>query len=84
MVDQVKNALHQIVSIVPSQETMDAKVLSKVFETLANQFDPNYGGFGKAPKFPSSMTLSFLLRFWKSTESTQGRKKSLINNIEGR
>ena len=69
MVAQVKNALHQIVSIVPSQETMDAKVLSKVFETLANQFDPNYGGFGKAPKFPSSMTLSFLLRFWKSTET---------------
>ncbi len=66
---QMKNALHQIVSIVPSQETMDAKVLSKVFETLANQFDPNYGGFGKAPKFPSSMTLSFLLRFWKSTET---------------
>jgi uncharacterized protein YyaL (SSP411 family) len=73
MEGQMKNALHQIVEIAPSQETPDPKVLSNAFDALENQFDPIYGGFGNAPKFPSSMALSFLLKYWKST----GSKKAL-------
>ncbi len=69
MVAQVKNTLNQIVSILPSPETLNEKVLSKAYDTLERQFDPIYGGFGKAPKFPSSMALSFLLRHWKSTKT---------------
>ena len=29
--------------------------------TSARQFDPRFGGFGRAPKFPQAMTLTFLL-----------------------
>jgi len=64
--EQVKHTLHQLTEIVPTQETMDAKIFSKAYEALENQFDPIYGGFGKAPKFPNSMALSFLLRYWKN------------------
>ncbi len=70
---QLKQALHQIVEVIPSQEAVSDKVLSKAFNALESQFDPIYGGFGNAPKFPSSMALSFLLRYWKST----GSKKAL-------
>ncbi len=70
---QMKDALRQIVEIVPSQETLSDKVLSKAFNVLESQFDPIYGGFGKAPKFPNGMALSLLLRHWKST----GSKKAL-------
>ena len=70
---QLKNALHQIAEIIPSQESVSDKVLSKAFDVLESQFDPNYGGFGNAPKFPNSMALSFLLRSWKGT----GSKKAL-------
>jgi uncharacterized protein len=70
---QMRNALHQIVEIVPSRVSMEEKILSNAFETLEGQFNPYYGGFGGAPKFPSSMTLSFLLRYWKRT----GAKKAL-------
>lgn len=70
---QVKHALRQITEMAPSQEAMDEKILTKAYETLESQFDPIYGGFGKAPKFPSGMTLSFLLRYWKSA----GAKKAL-------
>ena len=73
MEEQVKHAFHQIAEIVPSQETLDSKVFSKAFQVSESQFDPIYGGFGGAPKFPNSMTLSFLLRYWKST----GSKKAL-------
>src|SRR5580693_1958126 len=34
---------------------------------LANGFDKEYGGFGRAPKFPPSMTLEFLLRHHERT-----------------
>ena len=70
---QLKNTLHQIAEIIPSQEAVGDKVLVKAFNALESQFDPIYGGFGNAPKFPSSMALSFLLRNWKST----GSKKAL-------
>jgi uncharacterized protein YyaL (SSP411 family) len=32
---------------------------------LGRVFDPTYGGFGQAPKFPHSMDLRVLLRAWK-------------------
>jgi uncharacterized protein YyaL (SSP411 family) len=73
METQLKNTLHQIAEIIPSQEALSEKVLTKAFNALESQFDPIYGGFGNAPKFPSSMALSFLLRYWKST----GSKKAL-------
>ncbi len=73
METQLQNALHQIADIHPSQEAVNDKVLSKAFDVLESQFDPIYGGFGKAPKFPGSMALSFLLRYWKS----KGSKKAL-------
>ena len=66
---QLKNALRQITEVVLSQEALNDRVLTKAFTALESQFDPIYGGFGNAPKFPSSMTLSFLLRYWKSTGS---------------
>jgi len=70
---EMRNALHRIVEILPSRETLDPKILSKAFDVMERQFDPGYGGFGKAPKFPSSMTLSFFLRHWKKT----GEKEAL-------
>ena len=69
MESQLKNALHQITEMVLSQDAVNDRVLTKAFNALESQFDPVYGGFGNAPKFPSSMALSFLLRYWKSTGS---------------
>jgi len=64
---QMKNALHQMVRILPSQEALEPGILSRAFDSIERQFDSAHGGFGSAPKFPNSMTLSFLLRHWKRT-----------------
>ncbi len=81
--EQMRSALHQIAEIAsagkslvrkPSgRESSDEKILSNAYESLERQFDPHHGGFGGAPKFPSSMALSFLLRYWKRT----GNEKAL-------
>lgn len=39
--------------------------LRSAYGQFAQRFDSRYGGFGGAPKFPSSHNLSFLLRYWK-------------------
>ncbi len=38
-------------------------ILRECFETLQASFDPAWGGFGRAPKFPTPHNLGFLLRY---------------------
>jgi uncharacterized protein YyaL (SSP411 family) len=38
--------------------------LDRAYQILDREFDPRYGGFGTAPKFPSPHQLLFLLRIW--------------------
>jgi uncharacterized protein YyaL (SSP411 family) len=68
---QMRQALLQMVEITPSQEPPDGKILLRAFETFMSQFDRTHGGFGGAPKFPNSMALSFLLRYWKRMGSKE-------------
>ncbi|HYJ92192.1 MAG TPA: thioredoxin domain-containing protein [Pyrinomonadaceae bacterium] len=42
-------------------------LLDGAFENFSRSFDAKNGGFGGAPKFPPSMSLEFLLRYWKRT-----------------
>jgi hypothetical protein len=39
-----------------------ALTLTAAFEKMSESFDPEWGGFGGAPKFPQPMTVEFLLR----------------------
>lgn len=41
--------------------------LDTAFNTFVRNFDSANGGFGGAPKFPPSMSLEFLLRYYKRT-----------------
>ncbi|MCZ8513070.1 thioredoxin domain-containing protein [Paenibacillus filicis] len=42
-------------------------MLDRAYDLYEQTFDPQYGGFGDAPKFPTSHNLSLLLRYWKRT-----------------
>ena len=42
--------------------------LDACYHSLRKDYDPEFGGFGNKPKFPTSHTLSFLLRYFKRTE----------------
>ena len=46
---------------------LDEDTLHAAFERLAAGYDPEYGGFGTAPKFPTPHQLAFLLRWWART-----------------
>jgi uncharacterized protein len=46
----------------PSNEPLTSELLSDAVGGLRAQFDPEWGGFGRAPKFPHASALEFLLR----------------------
>jgi uncharacterized protein len=46
----------------PSREPLTSALLTDAVRGLRGQFDPQWGGFGNAPKFPSASVLEFLLR----------------------
>lgn len=55
------------------QQALEEKTAELAYQQLAEEFDPDYGGFGTAPKFPTPHNLMFLLRYWKRT----GQQKAL-------
>ncbi|MEW6129218.1 MAG: thioredoxin domain-containing protein [Acidobacteriota bacterium] len=57
-----------------SNEMLTVELLHNAFNSLSLSFDPQYGGFGNAPKFPPSMTLMFLLRYYRRTQSPDALK----------
>jgi len=48
--------------------------LKKAYEQLTRAFDPNWGGFGTAPKFPTPHNLTFLLRWHKRSADPSALK----------
>jgi uncharacterized protein len=46
----------------PSEGEIDPESLDAAVDVLRQSFDPNFGGFGGAPKFPPSSAIEFLLR----------------------
>lgn len=46
----------------------DNAILKKAYQIFAQQFDPVWGGFGSAPKFPAPHNLLFLMRYAEEEE----------------
>jgi uncharacterized protein YyaL (SSP411 family) len=55
-------AVRRSSELAPSTEPLTEGVLGRAVHDLRAQFDPEWGGFGGAPKFPPASTLEFLLR----------------------
>jgi uncharacterized protein len=48
-------------------------VLERAYAGVRSQFEPSYGGFGRAPKFPQAMTIDFLCRAYLRNRSDETR-----------
>jgi uncharacterized protein len=55
-------ALGQSATLKPSAEPLTASFLVDAERGIASTFEPAFGGFGRAPKFPPASTIEFLLR----------------------
>jgi uncharacterized protein YyaL (SSP411 family) len=59
---RLAEALGRASRAIPSSEPLTEGLLRDAARGLRTQFDPEWGGFGGAPKFPPASTLEFLLR----------------------
>jgi len=64
---ELRELLRQNAAVLPAASALDPAVLDRAHAELARRFDPRWGGFGAAPKFPQPMVLELLLRHWKRT-----------------
>jgi uncharacterized protein len=48
-------------------DELRASMVARVAETIADSYDPEFGGFGDAPKFPQPEVHEFLLAEWRVT-----------------
>ena len=63
--DQITAHLAQMSNVVdPHHHELTEELMNNAFQNYRSQFDSHHGGFGNAPKFPPSMGLPFLLRYW--------------------
>src|SRR5947209_5679470 len=59
---RLTQALGQVADLAPGTSSVDRGVLDIAVGSLRSQFDPQWGGFGQAPKFPQESSLELLLR----------------------
>jgi uncharacterized protein YyaL (SSP411 family) len=59
---ELVEAVRRSSELQPSREPLQPSLLADAVRGLRSQFDPQWGGFGRAPKFPPASTLEFLLR----------------------
>ncbi|MGH7860593.1 MAG: thioredoxin domain-containing protein, partial [Candidatus Binatia bacterium] len=71
--EQITSHIQRALVSAPS-EISDAKLVAaadEAFFRLESSFDGRHGGFGRAPKFPRSVTLEFLLRYHHRTGASK-------------
>jgi uncharacterized protein YyaL (SSP411 family) len=60
--ERIDGALRSTASSGPSTRLLTSALLSDAAGAIAATFEPAFGGFGRAPKFPAASSLEFLLR----------------------
>ncbi|MDQ3688465.1 MAG: thioredoxin domain-containing protein [Chloroflexota bacterium] len=63
--DMLAGHLQAQLSVASGDRDPERRELDEAAARIGASFDPTWGGFGGAPKFPPAMTLEFLLRAWR-------------------
>ena len=71
--DDIVNALEGHFNAQNDPGELSRHTIERAMTLFEHQFDDNYGGFGKAPKFPTPHHLMFLLRYYDQ----EGDQKAL-------
>jgi len=68
---ELTQAISRTADLGPGTDLPGADTLSAALDALKRQHDPEWGGFGSAPKFPQTMSLDLLLRAHVASGSTE-------------
>ncbi|MBE7171058.1 MAG: thioredoxin domain-containing protein [Williamsia sp.] len=60
-------------------EEFTAAQLDTLYQNLMKAADRQEGGFGKAPKFPQTFSIQFLLRYYSTTKQTEALDQACLS-----
>jgi uncharacterized protein YyaL (SSP411 family) len=62
----------------PASVELENALLDKAYGQIKSSYEPRYGGFGDAPKFPRPVALNFMLRYHARTGTKDALDMSLF------
>jgi uncharacterized protein YyaL (SSP411 family) len=62
---QITDHIRKLSASKPGHQLPDKGILDRAADFYRRQYDPVHGGMRGAPKFPSSLPVRFLLRYWR-------------------
>ena len=71
--EDITSSLQEISHGTSGQE-LPEEIINQAYESLQENFDKKYAGFGSYQKFPTPHHLLFLLRYWKHTGKDEALK----------
>jgi len=63
--NEIINAIQRSMEGAGEGDKISVETIDRTYQALKQSYDPKYGGFGGAPKFPIPHHLFFLLRYWR-------------------
>ena len=68
LIDRTSRAAASVGAEVAAATAADGGALDRAGDAILSSFDPEWGGFGGAPKFPAAMTLTSALRIHRRSD----------------
>jgi uncharacterized protein YyaL (SSP411 family) len=64
---------------IPAEEKFTKQQQETIFQNITRTADKEYGGFGTAPKFPSTFVIGFLLRHYHFTKNEEALQQACLS-----
>ena len=80
-IGQLMTAVNRTAELSAGTEIPDVEQLNNAVQGLGKAFDPEWGGFGKAPKFPSTFNLELMLRAYMSN-GADAAKNIIVTTLD--
>ena len=77
---KIAEVIERAAGAAAGEASLDEALADTAAATLRRTFDPSWGGFGAAPKFPQPMTLEFLLR--RSVRGSLGALEMVTTTLD--
>jgi hypothetical protein len=68
-VEQIVSALGRMTSLAESSRPFAPDIIARSAESLAQAYDPEHGGFGRAPKFPNAGVYDLFMRAHRKSKN---------------
>ena len=80
--DRMTEHLRETAALGSSGQALREDILPAALAGMAAVFDPRWGGFGGAPKFPPPSAVEFMLRMWRRAGDAQALEMA-IRTLDG-